>query len=64
MADEVDITNDRIEQQTRAALSMIDTTIPDNDTGECIWCSAPVKDTRRWCCADCRDQYEKAASLR
>jgi hypothetical protein len=59
MADDVDVANDRIEQLTQAALTMIDTRVPDNDTGECIWCNEPVNDKRRWCCAECRDQYQQ-----
>jgi hypothetical protein len=58
MADEVDVANDRIEQLTKAALTMIDTSVPDNDTGECLWCGDPVSDKRRWCSAECRDQHQ------
>jgi hypothetical protein len=32
---------------------------PTNDTGECIWCSNPVKDTRRWCSVECRNEHER-----
>lgn len=28
-------------------------------TGECWNCGEPVEPGRRWCCADCRDQWLK-----
>lgn len=26
--------------------------------GECLWCGEPLADGRRWCDADCRDDWE------
>jgi hypothetical protein len=26
--------------------------------GECLWCGAPVEAGRRWCNAECRDDWE------
>jgi RNA polymerase-binding transcription factor DksA len=33
--------------------------IPKNLSGLCWTCGAPVPDERRWCCAECRDDYER-----
>lgn len=27
-------------------------------TGECLWCAEPLDDDRRWCDADCRDDWQ------
>lgn len=27
--------------------------------GECLSCGAPLKDGRRWCDADCRDDWQR-----
>lgn len=28
-------------------------------TGECLWCGEAVQPGRRWCDADCRDEWER-----
>ncbi len=28
-------------------------------TGRCFWCDAPVAAPRRWCDAECRDEWER-----
>ena len=28
-------------------------------TGYCLYCEAPLEDGRRWCDADCRDDWER-----
>jgi hypothetical protein len=28
-------------------------------TGFCLFCYEPVEAGRRWCCPECRDQWEK-----
>ena len=28
-------------------------------TGRCLWCGEPVADGRRWCDAECRDEWER-----
>lgn len=33
-------------------------------TGECWNCGEPVEPGRRWCCADCRDQWEAEQNKR
>ena len=59
MVDDVDRANEQIEKSIEDTLKNIDTTIPKNITGECLTCGQPVNDERRWCDADCRDNYEK-----
>lgn len=31
-------------------------------TGECLYCSAALKDGARWCDASCRDDWERLAT--
>tara|TARA_R100001530_G_scaffold41634_2_gene31857 strand:- start:464 stop:649 length:186 start_codon:yes stop_codon:yes gene_type:complete len=59
MVDEVDKANEQLEKSIENTLKNIDTTIPKNNTGKCLSCGLDVKDERRWCSADCRDNYEK-----
>jgi len=59
MVDEVDKANEQLEKSIEVALKNIDTTIPKNTTGKCLSCGQFVENERRWCNADCRDNYEK-----
>ena len=59
MADEADIANNAIEMALNAKLKSVDTKVIENDTGKCIWCGEPVKDKRRWCSVECRDEQEQ-----
>lgn len=59
VADEADLANDMMETQMARALSKaFDFKIPTNNTGNCLYCSEPVEQNRRWCNADCRELYE------
>lgn len=65
MADEADIANDEIERQLKATLRTVNTEVPENDTGECIWCGGKIKakkDNRRWCSVECRDEHTLMAN--
>lgn len=64
MADEVDLANDELEKQLKRTLDSVDTEVPKNETGRCIWCEAPIKekDGRRWCSQECRDEHELYAN--
>ena len=64
MADEADLANDELEKQLKRTLDSIDTKIPTNDTGKCIWCDSPIKekDGRRWCSIECRDEHQLYAN--
>ena len=63
MSDEVDVANDlmqhAIDVGIRNAYEQIKK--PSNQTGKCIWCENPVKDDRRWCSVECRNEFEKYA---
>lgn len=56
MADEIDVANDEVQKQLDATLKSVNTSVEENNTGKCIWCSKPVTDKRRWCSAECRDE--------
>lgn len=59
MADEVDVTQERIEREIeimrRAIAAMREEAKP---IGECLWCGEVLDDGRRWCNAECRDAWE------
>ena len=59
MADEADMANTSIEMALAAKLKSVDTKVSENDTGKCVWCGVDVKDKRRWCSAECRDEQER-----
>lgn len=62
MADDADLATDLIELALKNKLKEIGSkSIPANDTGECLYCGEPVPDTRRWCCAECRDMDNRRA---
>ena len=58
MSDEIDDANDEVQRRLDATLSNVNTEIPDNDTGKCVWCEESVKGTARWCSTECRDEHE------
>ena len=57
MADEIDIANAEVEARLKFTLNTVNTSIENNETGKCIWCGVKVKDKRRWCTAQCRDEH-------
>ena len=63
MADEIDIANDDIQKKLDASLKTVNTSIEENDTGKCIWCGVEVKDKRRWCNSQCRDEHTSTYKL-
>jgi len=56
VADEIDVANDEVQKQLDATMRSVDTRVPKNSTGKCMWCSEPIKDERRWCSPECRDE--------
>lgn len=60
MTDEFDLASD-IEQQHRdSAINAIRKKKPAAQaTGLCLCCMMPIDNGRRWCCAECRDQWSK-----
>ena len=64
MSDDIDRANDEVLNRLEATLKSVDSTDDNNnDTGKCIWCGVKVKDKRRWCSAECRDEHIKYASV-
>lgn len=63
MSDEADIANDLMQQMIDVGVKNAHNKVQnqENDTGQCIWCESPVKDTRRWCSVECRNEFEKYA---
>jgi hypothetical protein len=63
MSDEADIANELMQQMidvgVKNAHNKVQST--ENETGHCIWCERPVKDKRRWCSVECRNEFEKYA---
>ncbi len=57
MADEVDVTAQRLEREMDALLRYRVKAGPC-PTGACLWCEAPLPAQRRWCDADCRDAWQ------
>ena len=57
MSDEIDIANDEVQKQLDATLKSVDISVEENDSGKCMWCEKPIKDKRRWCSAECRDEH-------
>ena len=52
---------DRAQAQMEMMEQLIPRRVQDNApcaTGVCLWCGAPVAEGRRWCDADCRDDWE------
>lgn len=58
MSDDLDNADKETRLMLEATLSNVDTEVPDNDTGRCVWCEEPVKGTARWCSTECRDEHE------
>ena len=59
MADEVDVTQERIDREIeimrRAIAAMSEEVKP---IGECLWCGEVLDNGRRWCSVECRDSWE------
>lgn len=60
MSDEIDAANDLLLKMIDAGIKQAQGEINmHNESGHCIWCGEPVNDSRRWCSADCRNDYER-----
>ncbi len=58
MADELDLAAEREEIARNAALLARKPEGPAA-TGECLECEEPVGTGVRWCCAACRDEWQR-----
>lgn len=59
MADDVDQANDVSALLLADAIAKKKKTVEAEATGECLNCSTKVAAGRRWCNAECRDEYER-----
>lgn len=62
MADDIDLAQERDEKLLEAQISVRKPAGPEA-TGACLCCEEPLPIPRRWCDADCRDDYEKLARV-
>jgi hypothetical protein len=63
MADDIDLTAERLEHEMRRLLALRRQAGP-KPTGECLWCGEPIAPGLRWCDAECRDDWERAHARR
>lgn len=61
MADDLDLAAEREEIARTAALSQRRPAGPPA-TGFCLWCEEPVAPEVRFCCPECRDQFDAVAA--
>lgn len=61
MADEADAANDVMQRTLEATLRTVRTGLEVEESGVCLLacCTMPLPKGRRWCDADCRDQWER-----
>ena len=59
--DDIDVANEYAQKVVDVAIANAHARAetPTNDTGKCLWCSNSVKDTRRWCSVECRNEHER-----
>jgi hypothetical protein len=57
--DEVDLAEKEINALTRIDPKKA-TELEAQATGKCLWCGDPVEGNRRWCCVECRDEWQRA----
>ncbi|MFN4003333.1 MAG: hypothetical protein ACK4MJ_12285 [Hylemonella sp.] len=60
MADDADLTDAHLEREMQmrlAALRRRQQALPYS--GQCYWCGEDVAPPKRWCDADCRDEWER-----
>lgn len=60
MADDADLSDARAEREMQARLAwlrMRQQALPYS--GQCYWCGENVHAPKRWCDADCRDEWER-----
>ena len=61
MGDDADVANDLMQHATDVAIHNASHEAHKivNSTGQCIWCGDKVKDEKRWCSIECRDEYQR-----
>ncbi len=56
--DEIDRANSMTDIYLDIALKTRERGPKIEPTGKCLYCEAPLPDGRRWCDADCRDDWQ------
>lgn len=57
--DDIDRANDRIELETERMIKEARKSQPEAlPTGACLYCRDEVKPGFRWCCPECRDDWQ------
>lgn len=60
MADEFDIASENEQIAREVAIADIQNKPPAAIAiGECLECQAPVAEGMRWCCPECRDDWQR-----
>jgi RNA polymerase-binding transcription factor DksA len=59
LADLAQIQQERLESYTRKARKPA----APQATGYCLHCGEPLPDGRRWCCVECRDDWERMDTI-
>ena len=58
--DEADISDERETAILEASIAVVRQAPPEaRETGRCLWCGEPTETGRRWCCVECRDEWER-----
>jgi hypothetical protein len=59
MSDDADRADSLIESTLQDALAAARMTMGPEATGYCLWCEEPLAEGRRWCCIECREEWER-----
>lgn len=61
MADQFDLASTYEELERQSSLNRLENTKAPSpvSTGYCLYCGEELSDGRRWCNADCLDEWEK-----
>ncbi len=57
--DDADLTQERLEREADLLLAASRKPSGPAPTGFCLHCGEPVLPLRRWCDAECRDEWER-----
>ena len=64
MADEADVTAERMEKQEAALIAAARQPSGPVATGRCLYCDEIVGDAQRWCDTECHQGYEREVAAR
>jgi len=64
MADDVDVSNERIEQETQRRIKQVGAEIPPGNPGDCEFCGEWSGRLINGVCAPCRDKFKVGGVFR